>query len=258
MGPVTDQFGLVKDNEYLVVFLSPTNRALVFRVRGRSNAGREVFNYGPLPINAGTSLMTYDGGSTTAPDNGVLPGRGYTPTGITFPLTGAYDPTDMWYVPEDYRDRLFHVIQYVTPAWIRVEVQIPINVNQGRFQRDRVYTGVERDFGFSRGRIETVHIPRVRYGFRYGNDTNVAVYTFVRFVYAEYLVETPRNPELVFNILVKRVPAYWYTMPIASLDPAVRIALNDAYGYEGFPIYTEADRQKALKEYEEILRLVRA
>jgi len=257
MNPVLDQFGLVKDNEYLVVFLPPVNRALVFRVVGRSNAGREIFNYGALPISAGASLATFEGGSTSVPADGVLPGRSYTPTGITFPLTGAYDSSDMWYVPEDYRDRLFHVIQYITPAFLRIEVQIPINVSQGRFQRDKVYTGIDKDFGFSRGRLEAIHIPKVHYGYRYGNDTNIPVYVFVKFIYAEYIVETPKSPELIFNILLKRVPAYWYTMPIATLEPTVRSALQDAYGYEGFPIYTEADRGKALKEYEDILKRVR-
>jgi len=254
---VVDNLGLVPEGCYLTLFFPPTGKALVFRVKSRANAGREVIDYGPLPLKSGESIPTYEGASTTVPADGVIPARSYT-TGKTFPMPGAYDETDMWYVPEDYRDRLFHVIQHVTPAFLRVEAQIPLNVSQGRFQKDKVMTGVDRDFGFSRGKLEMIHVPKLRYGYRYGNDTNVDLYTFARFVYGEYIVEIPRNPGLIFDILTRRVPSHWVSMPISVMDRSILTALEDAYGIDGFTVYREDQRAEAMREYESVLRGVRA
>jgi len=255
---VLDQYGLVLENQFVVVFMPARSSALVFRVRSRVNRGFEVFNYGPLPISGGEVLPTYDGGSITVPADGVMPARSYTPTGRGFPLRGAFDESDMWYVHEDNRDRLFHVIQVVTPEFLRTDVQIPRGVTQGRFQGDRVVTGVDRDFGFSRGRVEVVHLPRLRYGYRWGNDTNLAVRTFVKFIYGEYVVEIPKDSTLIFNILTRAVPSYWITLPVSVWDPAIESSLNLAYGFTGFPVYGIHERDKAISEYNELLKLVRA
>ncbi|MEM4429652.1 MAG: hypothetical protein QXM08_00630 [Thermofilaceae archaeon] len=258
MDRVVDSLGLVLENQLLVVYVPARNAALVFRVKSRVNRGFEVFNYGPLPLAAGEVLPTYDGGSVPVPADGVMPGRSYTPTGRSFPLKGAFDESDMWYVPEDERERLFHVIQRVTPEFLRVDVQIPRGVTQGRFQGDRVVTGVDRDFGFSRGRIEVVHLPRLRYGYRWGNDTNMSVRTFVRFTYGEYIVETPRDPQLIFDVLTRRVQGHWVTLPVSIWDPAVETALVMTYGFTGFPLYGVHERDKAIREYNELLKLVKA
>jgi len=254
---VLDELGLVREGDYITVFIGPSNRAFVFNVKSRANIGREVFNYGPIPLKSGETLPTYDGGSATVPANGVIPARAYTSSGRSFPLSGAYDETDMWYVPEDYRDRLFHVIQYVTPAFLRMDVQIPVNVPQGRFQKDKVMTGIERDMGFTRGRIETVHVPRLHYGYRYGNDVNASFYTFVKFVYGEYVVETPRDAQLIFDILVKRVPSHWVSLPISVVDRAISSALLETYGIQGFPVYRVDQREEAVSEYESLLSEVK-
>jgi len=254
---VADSLGLVKTGEYLTVFMPANQRALVFRVLGRVNEGREVLEYGPLPLPAGTTLPTFEGGSASVPADGVLPGRAYTTTGITFPLTGAYDSGDMWYVPEDYRDRLFHVKTAVRPLFTRIDVQIPLGVTQGRFQKDRVVVGVDKDFGFSRGSIELVHLPKIRYGYRFGNDTNLDLKTHVTFTYAEYIIEIPKSPELIFDILVKRVQSHWVVLPVAIMDRAISRALIDTYGFEGFPLYRIDERDEAIRKYGELLREVK-
>ena len=257
MYSVVDKFGLVSDGNYLTVFLPAKEVAFVFRVKARLNNGYEVLNYGPLPLSSGTTLPTYEGSSSSVPASGVLPARTFTQTGITFPYTGAYDETDMWYVTEEYRDLLFHVKQYIEPAWIRIDVQIPKGVTQGRFQRNKIITGVDKEFGFMRGFFETVHFPRIHYGYRYGNDTNMSVYTKVKFVYAEYLVEIPDNPELIFNILTKKVPSYWVTLPIHVWDPTIDSALKKTYNIIGFPIYREDQKDKAISEYKALLSKVK-
>ena len=144
MDKVTDALGLTLEGEHLTAFIPATSKAFVFRVKSRVNRRYEQLNYGPLPLTSGTTLPTFEGGSVSVPADGVIPARAYT-TGLMFPMSGAFDSSDMWYTPEDYRDRLFHVIQYLTPAFLRVDVQITIAVTQGRFQKDKIVTGVDKD-----------------------------------------------------------------------------------------------------------------
>ncbi|MEM1710530.1 MAG: hypothetical protein QW820_06535 [Sulfolobales archaeon] len=258
MDRVVDSLGLVLENHLLVVYIPARNTALVFRVKSRVNRGYETIDYGPLPLVSGEVLPTYEGGSERVPADGVMPGRSYTQTGRSFPLKGAFDETDMWYVHEDERERLFHVIQRITPEFLRADVQIPRGVTQGRFQGDRVVTGVDRDFGFARGKLEVVHLPRLRYGYRYGNDTNMSVRTFVKFTYGEYIVETPRDSQLIFDVLTRRTQAHWVTLPISVWDPAIETALNLTYGFTGFTVYGVHERDKAIREYSELLKSVKA
>ena len=247
---------LVQENGFLTCYMPALNRALVFRVKCRVNR-EPVFNYGPLPLTAGETLPTFEGGSVTVPAGGVMPARAYTPTGRSFPMPGAYDETDMWYVPEDYRERVFHVIQKITPSFLRVDVQIPTGVTQGRFQKDKIVTGVDASLGFSRGTIETVHLPRLHYGYRWANDTNLSVYSSVRFTYGEYVVETPKDASLIFDILTRRVQSHWISLPINVLDPSIESALMLTYGFTGFPVYGIHQRDQALKEYNELIKRVK-
>ena len=256
---VVDSLGLVHENQLLTVYIPAKAAALVFRVKSRQNRGYEIFDYGPLPLTSGETLPTFDGGSVSVPADGVLPARAYVKAGRGFPLSDAYDPNDMWYVPsKDYEDRIFHVIQYITPSFVRVDVQMPKNVTQQRFQRDRIIAGMEKTFGFARGVLETIHVPEIHYGYRWGNDTNIDLKTFVRFVYGEYIIEIPKDPELIFNVLVRKVPSKWITLPINSWDPSIESALNRTYGIIGFTTYGIHEKQKAISEYTELINRVRA
>jgi len=245
-----------REGDYLAVYIPPSNSALVFWVKSVANRGYQAIDYGPLPISSGSTLPTLDGGSATVPEDGVLPARAYTATGIQFPspVPNVHASSDMWYLQEDARDRLFHVFQRVTPAWLRVDVQVPTGVTQARFQANRATLGVDRAFGFSRGCAEVAHIPKLSYGYRYANEANLDVRTFVRFEYAEYVVEVPRNPRLIFDILARRVPSLWVSLPASTMDPAIERALDDVYGFRGFKVYREDEAQKAVKEYEEALK----
>jgi len=252
---VVDELGLVLENQLLTVYIPATKKALVFRILSRVNRGNEVFNYGALPLSSGDTLNTYDAGTVSVPADGVIPARGYTRDGYDFPLADVYDEEDMWYMPKEYNDRLFHVKQYVTPRFLRCDVQIPVNITQPRFQRERKMIGIEADFGFSRGFTEVVHFPELHYGYRYGNDTNVAFYTHAEFVYAEYMVEIPKDADLIFNVLTRdpRYPSHWLTLLITQYDARIPEALNKDYGFEGFPVYARYQREKAIAEYEELL-----
>jgi len=118
------------------VYIPATNRAFVWRVKSLTNRGFTRIDYGPLPLTEGYPLSSYIAGTITVPADGVMPAYSYVPVGaeLSFPLSGAYDETDMWYLPKDYRERVFHVITKVTPAWLRCEITIPKIVLQGKFQ----------------------------------------------------------------------------------------------------------------------------
>jgi len=219
----------------------------------RVNKDHEVFNYGALPLESGDTLNTYDAGTTTVPVDGVIPSRGYTRDGYDFPLEDVWDEEDMWYMPKDYNDRLFHVKQYTTPDFLRCDVQIPVNVTQPRFQREKKVIGIETDFGFRRGYTEVVHFPEIHYGYRWGNDTNVDFYTHAKFIYAEYMIEIPKDAELIFNVLIRKHLSYWLTLLITQYDRRIADALVKDYGFEGFPLYAPYERDRAITEYEELL-----
>jgi len=110
---VTDKNGLVEDNHYMVVFIPASEKALPFRILARQNRGGEIIDYGSIPITASETWGSYDGGTTTAPDDGVIPSRGFTSTAKSFTppsgMSNVYDSSDMWYIPYDYRERLFHI-----------------------------------------------------------------------------------------------------------------------------------------------------
>jgi len=249
---------ILEENKILVLYIPITNKAFVFRVRSVINRAIKI-DYGPLPIPANYPFASYIAGTPIAPADGVIPAYAYTPIGaeLTFPLSGAYDETDMWYMPKDYNDRVFHVITKLTPAWLRCEITIPKSVMQGRFQKEKVTTGIEKLFGYTRGSIETAHIPGLHYGYRFGNDSNLYVYTGVSFDYGEYVVETPRDSGLIFDILTRKIKAdKWISLPISVYDAAIRKALTDAYGIEGFTVYGIHQRSQAIPEYEALLKEV--
>jgi hypothetical protein len=256
---VVDELGLVLEGEHLSVFIPATQKAFVFRVKSRHNRGFERIHYGPLPLPANVMLASFLGGGIQVPVAGVLPGTAFIPSGagISFPLTGVFDEADMWFLPPEFRERLFHVKLDLTPRWLRVDLEIPRGVSQRRFQRDKVTLGVEKLFGFSRGHVEVIHFPGIHYGYRFANDSNLHVFTGVDFTYGEYVVEIPKDAELIFNILTRRVPSLFLTMPITVFDESIRRAFLDTYGIEGFPLFPITKKADAIAEYERLLREVK-
>jgi hypothetical protein len=242
-----------EENEILAVYIPATKSFIPFRVKSIANKGFEEINYGALPIKSGTTLYTYDGTTTTVPADGVLPARAYTLSGILFPptsdITTLFDTTDMWYTNEDYATRLFHVVLRTTPAFLRTDVQVPVGVIQRFFQKANASVGVDKTFGFKRGEVETVIFPKIHYGWRFGNDTNMSVYTFAKFIYREYEVEIVKDPDTIFNISVYRFPAKWKTAPIMAWDYSIKQAFETVYGFSGYPIHTVYERDQAIAEY---------
>lgn len=257
---ITDEYGLVEDNGYLTVFIPASQMAIPFRVLARHNRGGEVLNYGSIPITAAETWGSYDGGTTTAPAASVIPSRGFTNSAKSFTppsdMSTVYDSSDMWYVPYDFRERIFHVKMEVSPSFVRCGVQLPKGQNQQRFQRDRAVLGVDKTSGFNRGSLEMIHFPEIRVGYTFGNDTNLDLFNTVKFTYGEYLIGIPGDAELIYNILDKRVASYWVTLPIATYDSAIKVGLQKDYGIEGFDMYSPEDRRYAIEEYEKIIEKI--
>ena len=252
-----DKYGLVREGGLLTMYIPATGRAFVFRVKGRANKGGEVLNYGPLPTTTSDTLSTYDGGSVSPSVDGTLPARAYTDSiKFSYENTSLYDTSDIWHVPEDYRDRLFHVITHVTPEFLRVGVEVPSGITQTYFQRTKMAIGVTGDWGFSRGKFEMLHIPKLGVGYVFGNDTNLEVYTHVTFHYAEYMIEMPTDPEAIFNVLTGGIPSHWVTMPVAFYDATIKSALISTYGFEGFPVMPKWSKDQAIEVYNALVSAI--
>lgn len=250
----TDADGFVKDGGYMTVVIPSQMMAFVFRVKRRGNVGYNKIHYGSLPLVANQTLPKYDGTSAVVPEAGVMPAFSYTPTGITFPMNGVYDENDMWYTPATYHDRLMHVKMHTEPNVLRVGLEIPKGVKQYRFQRDSVVTGVDKALGFQRGDIETVFFPELHSGFVFGNDTNIDLRTKVTFEFAEYVIEVPDDPSLIYDILTGAVDSYRLTLPIAIYDSSISIAVKKAYGFDGFPMEIVQDKTDAIALYDSLIK----
>jgi hypothetical protein len=248
MTVVEQDTGFAQENDYLSVYIPSQMRTLVFRVKRLGNVGYHSIPYGSLPIMQNTSFSSYDGLSVTVPEAGVIPARSYTSNGLTFPLRDAYDANDMFFTPKDYADRLVHAKFTVEPNVLRLGLEIPRGLKQYKFQRDKILAGVDRAFGFSRGSIETVFIPELRYGLQIGNDTNIDFRTNVNIDFSEYVIEIPTDPELIYNVLVGKVDSYIVGLPVSTYDASIANALRQSYGFEGFDRSNIADREKTIAQ----------
>jgi len=81
--------------------------------------------------------------------------------------------------------------------------------------------------------------------------------TNVMIKYAEYEVEIPRDAETIFNLMMRKVPAHWYTLPVTSKHSNIDRMFTEIYGFKegryGIPFYRSYEREKALSEIPEIL-----
>jgi hypothetical protein len=263
---VTDAYGLSRANTFFVLNIPASGNAFVFRVKQRANPGYPTIDYGQIPITSGQTLSLFSGGTASAPAAGAFAAESYLQTSIQFPYTTTnfpnasgtlYDTNDIWHISGDENpNTLFDVIQEVVPAWLRVNVNIPTGQTQQAFQIGRLApTTVGSSFGFRRGTFRVQHIPGLVYGYNYGNDTSIPTFTNVRFHYAEYTVEIPRDPNLIFGILSKSssVPVNWQTLPVTQYTTSLKQALLTAYGFEGFPLFQVNQAQAAVQLYSSLL-----
>ena len=258
------KYVLVEDNQYLVVEIPAYESFIPFRVVYRVNRGYERIDYGPLPITSGKAYPTFGGGTVTVPEDGVMPAMAYMPTSdpIVFPASGigltygVSDMNDMFYISEkDFTDRVIHLYASFSPSWMRVVVDMPRSTLQGMYQKATL--DINMGMGFRRGGIETVILPAVKIGWRFGNDTNLDVYTMARFVYGEYVVDIVKDAETVFNLLIGKIKAKRVVLPINVPSYDFEDALRKTWGFTGFRMYAEHEKSTAISEYNEIIREIR-
>ena len=200
---VLDELGLVKENNYLVIHFIAENKILPLRVVRRNNRGFERFEYGPIPV-------TFEGYS-----QGVIPARQYTPE-FTFSYNRLLpeDAPDMWYFTD--KNKVYHVYVTIEPAYLlRVMRRIPQGTSPYSFRTISASASqiLELEFGFTRGkRIEQVFLPNLKIGWVVGNPTNIDLKTYVTFIYGDYDVEFVRDAETIWNLMIKKKPAHWFTM----------------------------------------------
>jgi len=268
MSSVTDRNGLVKDGGYLVVF-NPVvqsgkdpvnssisiryNKAMVFKVLARQNVQGEKYVC-DLPTTTSTSFRSYDGSTATASAAGCLPARAYTAaTGLQFGMAGVENTADMWDLDHTYYDRLFHVQMRVSPSFVRVGVDMPTGTNQARFQRTKKSIGIGSDFGWRYGYTEFVPFPEVDCSYQFGNTTNVELMPKCEFLYGEYIIGIPSDPDIVFKVLTGKEPSHRVTMPISIYDAAISQGLIRTYGTDGFRIFPNTQYSAAIDEYQAVI-----
>ena len=209
MNRVLDEKGFVQDGEHLVLYFPAWKGIVPIRVIHRVNKEYERYNYGPAPIQfsgfpAGVMPPAVIDPTSDVP---VVPSV-TTPFTFPNPLLPPEISTDMWYFTES--EMLFHVKAYIKPYLLRGRLQVPTGTTHVTFHAGRVTATSPYEFGYFRGVKEMIFIPNIHVGWILENKTNMAFLTSVVFEYAEYKIELVKEPEVVFELMTKKLPAYWF------------------------------------------------
>jgi len=226
MDGILDEKGFVLENQYLVVSFPQWNGILAYKVLARTNKGFEELNYGALPV------------SFSGHTSGVIPANNRTGSfKISWTRLPTERATDMfWY---DDPSKLLHVKLDIKPFMLRKYLYLTEGIQQVR------YLGVVTadpsmgdDFGYWRGEKELIILPFMHIAFDVYNKTNMDLRTYLRIKYGEYKVEFIKDADLLFNLMTRKIRAYWFTYPGEipfPTDPFVR-----AYNInQPFPLRTE-------------------
>jgi hypothetical protein len=251
---VLDSDGFLKEGEHILVVWPIYDTILPLRVKSIANKHAKFFNYGPVPF-------TFSGYP-----KGVIPGKSvagpFRFIDITGRLTGEY-AGDMFYHNKAYK--LIHAYVDIRPHLFRIYQEIPSGAKQYIYMEAVTHTTdvdvATSDFGYFTGVKEMLFFPDFHIDWYLYNGTNLPLRTYVSIKYAEYNVEIPRDPALVFDMMMRRYPAYWYTMPITTDRKEFRRMFTERYGFPedrpGIPFYRAYEKPVALREIPEILKGVK-
>jgi hypothetical protein len=238
--------------------------AYVFQIAGVNNMTDTIDAH--LPLLAGTPCKSFISGTVNAPADHVLPAFSFTDPPLTLTLKALQpslvDPNDMFSMrltAPTYPNILFYYRIRTIPNWVRIIMEAPPGNVQRFFQSDRVALNIDGPFGYNRGYVETVQPSAIKYFWRFGNDTNLAVHTHLQIKYAEYRIAPVQNAEVIFSLLnpivddyrgvpvpvvirnrkVKRVQ-----VPLTNMDSQTEADLKASFGTLGYPLryssYSEA------------------
>jgi len=244
---VLDAKGFIKEGEHVVIVLPAYDAVLPLRVRSIANKDAEWFNYGPVPY------------TFTGYPEGVVPSRS-TSEGFKFKdRTGrlvAEQATDMFYHKKP--GILIHAYIDIRPRLFRIYRDIPTGTKQIRYLETVTFsTGVDEAtsiFGYSVGVVEHFFLPNFHVDWYIQNPTNMTLRTNVMMKYAEYKVELPKDPMFIFDLIMRKYPAYWYTLPIQTKFDEMDRLFSEIYKFRPIPFYRPYEREKAIKEIPNLIR----
>ena len=234
----------------LIVGLPAYGTFLPFKVIDVTNMPYDEVDYSPLPITTSTSLGYFTptvppGAPLVAHHTGVLPPMSYTASPVMFPLQNTFDPSDMFYF-ESPNNKLMVVELLTQPRYLRVMPEIPagnivasydnvvfniggsIQVNVGNF------TGLAST-GFKRGYSVVAQLPKVHYGYLFGNDTSFTVYTSGKVRYYDLRVAAPSSTEVLDAFKGRMKDVEFVSLPMPTVQSVVTNVLNSYYGTTGVP-----------------------
>lgn len=240
---VLDEDGFIKEGECALIVLPAYNSVLPLRVKSIANKGAKWFNYGPVPYNEGVMKNR----SVTS---------GFKFKDITGILVGE-QAGDMFYHKKE--DTLIHAFIDISPHLFRIFQEIPTGAKQITYIKAVTFTTrideKTANFGYSVGVKEQFFLPNFHIDWFVHNATNMDLRTNVMMKYAEYNVEIPTDPELIFNTMMRKIPAYWYTLPVSTERVEITRMFGQIYKLKknGIPFYKSYEKSRALTEIPSII-----
>ena len=208
-----DRYGLVKSNGIIAIYFRSVNAILPLKVEFRENEGYEEFTYGPIPI------------SITGYEEGVIP-AGQIVEGIKFPYNylPAEQRDDMFYYTEP--NKLIHAKLYFSPIALRIMTEVPLSKKIYSYL-GKVTQDLTLDFGWFRGYKEMMFLPKIHVGWDFYNPTNLDLRTNLKIVYGEYRVSLLMDANMIYKVVTRKYPAYWFTYGgkyrFIELDDALKV-----------------------------------
>jgi len=247
---VVDKQGFVREGESIILYLPAWEGIIPFRVIARMNKDAETLNYGPFPYtHAGYPTGVVPGGVTTAPTKFK-------------DITGAYPPeraVDMFFYKEP--SMLIHAFVDIRPHLFRIYQWIPTGAKQIRLFRivtwEPTLAVPTNIFAYSVGVKEQFFLPNFHIDWQLLNGTNMDLRTYTVFKYAEYEVEILKDPATIFNMIQRKVPAYWYTFPVMQKFDEGERMLKEVYKITPIPLYKSHELDRAVREIPTLLREAR-
>jgi len=251
---VLDENGFVREGEHVLIVFPAYNSVLPLRVKAVVNKNANWWNYGPLPYTFSDIGV-----------EGVVKARSCT-DGFRFKdrtgrLTGE-QAGDMFY--HNKPSKLIHAYVDIKPHLFRIYHEIPSGVKQYTYMEAVTFTtSVDEytsDFGYTTGVVEMFFLPGFHIDWFVANWTNMNLRTNVMIKFAEYEVELPTDPKLIFNLMMRRVPSYWWTLPVTSSRVEFDRMFSDIYKFpaevKGIPLYRSYEEEKALREIPDLIKEV--
>lgn len=229
----------VAEGEFIVVIFPVKHAAMIAQVLSIMNREFEKVLYGPIPY----QFPDYPPGVIPAGAHIPIPDAWWFPSWFAerddriagvpaikienvFEFTDPHTLVDLWI--------------YIQPVLLRNYICFPPDILQGRLIRPDVGVRPMADFGFFRSVINLPVLAdaaklKLRYGIITGNTTNLDLRSFVTLEYREYRIK-PVPEDIAKQILARKIPAKWISVPYFQLDDRVERTLQE-YAKAGYILF---------------------